>query len=172
MAKEKAHRMLEQKDEEIDELKQSILRGADSPITEASNMNSGEMVNNHQVADIGVDRQYLRVSLIKYLTFLAKGKVKEAMKLETVLWTVLQTPAEELEGLEKARKKKEAGVLGYLGYDWSSSSSVAKPLQVSQKSSTQKYLGQPLGAGQPISKGANKAQVFAGNPFEVSMEFD
>ena len=91
-------------------------------------MTAGEMVNNQQVIDGGVDKQYIRVSLIKYLTFLAKGKDKEAMKLETVLWTVLQTTANELEGLEKARKKRDAGVLGYMGYAWSSTSSVAKPL--------------------------------------------
>lgn len=91
IAKEKAHRMLEQKDEEIDELKSQLLRGGDSTssVMEASNMTAGEMVNNQQVMDGGVDKQYIRVSLIKYLTFLAKGKDKEAMKLETVLWTVL-----------------------------------------------------------------------------------
>lgn len=70
----------------------------------------------------------MRVTLIQYLIYLVKGKEKEAKKLETVLWTVLGTNKHELEALEKARKKKEAGVLGYMGYAWSSSSKVATPI--------------------------------------------
>jgi hypothetical protein len=66
--------------------------------------------------------------LIKYLTFLAKGDEKEAMTLEKVLFTVLATTQQELQGLEKARKKRNAGMMSY--FYASGKSSVATPLTV------------------------------------------
>lgn len=59
------------------------------------------------------DKTYIKITLIKYLEYLASGNEKEAMTLEKVLFTVLDTCGKELEGLEKARRKNNTGLMSY-----------------------------------------------------------
>ena len=69
--------MLEEKDTEIDKLKhQKIV------IEEEKHEPSHQ--NNY-------DKEYVKISLIKYLEYIAAGNEKEAMTLEKVLFTVLNT---------------------------------------------------------------------------------
>ena len=72
------------------------------------------------------DKQYIRITLIKYLEYMAAGNEKEAMTLEKVLFTVLSTSQKDLEGLEKARRKNNSGLLSY--FYTPQQISVAKPL--------------------------------------------
>ena len=58
---------------------------------------------NKEVDQLNLD--YIKNVLIRYLVYLAKGNMKEAMTLEKVLFTVLKVTAIDLTLLEKARKK-------------------------------------------------------------------
>lgn len=62
---------------------------------------------------------------------MAAGNEKEALTLEKVLFTVLSTSQKDLEGLERARRKNNSGLLSY--FYTPGQISVAKPLQIKKK---------------------------------------
>ena len=46
-----------------------------------------------------LDRDYIKNILLKYLEYMAKGEEKEALTLETVLFTVLEASSADLKAL-------------------------------------------------------------------------
>ena len=78
-----------------------------------------------------IDKQYIRITLLKYLEYMAAGNEKEAMTLEKVLFTVLSTEKQELLSLEKARRKNNSGLMSY--FYTPAQSNVAKPMKVAKK---------------------------------------
>lgn len=77
--------MLESKDAEIERLRCESHNDV-SVINQSLQMQTKLLKAS---ADGGVDKNYLRISLIKYLEYMAQGNEKEAMTLEKVLFTVL-----------------------------------------------------------------------------------
>lgn len=120
--KNKARQMLEDKDDEIDKLKQCDDLPSPTPAQnkETKQLSSGE-----------IDKQYIRITLLKYLEYMAAGNEKEAMTLEKVLFTVLSTEKQELLSLEKARRKNNSGLMSY--FYTPAQSNVAKPMKVAKK---------------------------------------
>jgi len=65
----------------------------------------------------GLDVEYVRSILLKYLEYLATGeKEKEALTLEKVLFTVLNASPQDLESLRKTRARNNTGIWSYF-YD-------------------------------------------------------
>lgn len=77
---------------------------------------------------------------MKYLEQLALGKSKEMKKLETVLFTLLEASESDIKLIKKARKKATGGILGY----FSSSSQVAKPIEIKKALGEKKKSEQAL----------------------------
>jgi len=86
--------MLEQKDTEISRLK-------DAAATSSEQRQEQHAVETLKHSD--VDSSYIRLTLIKYLEYMAQGNEKEALCLEKVLFTVLDAKPKELDSLLKAR---------------------------------------------------------------------
>lgn len=84
-SKQRAAHMLESKDAEIERLRCESHNDV-SVINQSLQMQTKLLKAS---ADGGVDKNYLRISLIKYLEYMAQGNEKEAMTLEKVLFTVL-----------------------------------------------------------------------------------
>ena len=78
----------------------------------------------------GLDRDYVRNILLKYLEYMACGEEKEALTLEKVLFTVLEATPENLASLEKARIKNNSGIMSYF---YSQGPQVAKPIKPGKK---------------------------------------
>ena len=77
----------------------------------------------------GLDVDYVRNILLKYLEYMASGEnEKMALTLEKVLFTVLNTSPEELASLEKTRKNNNRGIWSYF-YDLPNTQ-VAKPTKI------------------------------------------
>jgi hypothetical protein len=77
--KTRASLMLEQKDTEISRLKDAA--------TSSEQRQEQHAVETPKNSD--VDSSYLKLTLIKYLEYMAQGNEKEALCLEKVLFTVL-----------------------------------------------------------------------------------
>ena len=71
--------MLEQKDTEISRLKDAA----------SSSEQRQEQLTVETPKHSDVDSSYIRLTLIKYLEYMAQGNEKEALCLEKVLFTVL-----------------------------------------------------------------------------------
>jgi len=75
----------------------------------------------------GLDRDYVRSVLLKYLEYMAKGEEKEALTLEKVLFTVLEASPQDLSILEETRSKNNTGILSY--FYTPANITVAKPIK-------------------------------------------
>ena len=62
----------------------------------------------------GLDRDYVRTILLKYLEYMATGNEKEALTLEKVLFTVLEVSQNARVPLEKARIDHNSGLMSYV----------------------------------------------------------
>ena len=76
----------------------------------------------------GLDVDYVRNILLKYLEYMASGEnEKMALTLEKVLFTVLNASPEDLASLEKTRQNNNRGFWRYF-YDLPNTQ-VAKPIK-------------------------------------------
>ena len=76
----------------------------------------------------GLDVDYVRNILLKYLEYMASGEnEKMALTLEKVLFTVLNASPQDLASLEKTRKNNNRGIWSYF-YDLPNTQ-IAKPIQ-------------------------------------------
>ena len=83
----------------------------------------------------GLDRDYVRNILLKYLEYMACGEEKEALTLEKVLFTVLEVTPQNLASLEKARENNSS-IMSYIA---GIKAQVAKPIKPGKKRSTQNF---------------------------------
>ncbi len=91
--------------------------------------NTGSLIDDTQKVMLpkGLDTDYVRNILLKYLEYMASGEnEKEALTLEKVLFTVLNASPKDLAMLEKTRKKNNTGIWSYF-YDLPNSK-VARPV--------------------------------------------
>ena len=86
----------------------------------------------------GLDRDYVRNILLKYLEYMACGEEKEALTLEKVLFTVLEATPANLASLEKARIKNYSGIMSYF---YSQNPQVARPIKPGRKRTQNHGLG-------------------------------
>ena len=86
----------------------------------------------------GLDRDYVRNILLKYLEYMACGEEKEALTLEKVLFTVLEVTPQNLASLEKARIDNNSGLMSYI---YTINTKVAKPLKVKKRQAKNFGLG-------------------------------
>ena len=125
--------MLVEKDEEITRLKGGKIPADSGASQEQSQMTKDEVPQYVVPASSGVDRDYIKNILVKYLEYQAKGDQKEAMTLEKVLFTVLDANPKDLSELSKARGKNNTGLLSY--FYTPAQTSVAKPMKLRKQPS-------------------------------------
>ena len=119
--------MLVEKDREIEQLKGIVAQEEDeedSDKKEAGESGATDSVdkrstgslksaksNSMSTSEIPIDKSYLKVALIRYLEYAAKGEEKDALTMEKVLFTVLGATGLDLVELEKARVNKKSGII-------------------------------------------------------------
>lgn len=90
----------------------------------------------------GLDVDYVRNILLKYLEYMASGEnEKEALTLEKVLFTVLNATQTDLASLESARQKNNTGIMSYF-YDLPNTR-VAKPVKTRQRGGVNNFQNSP-----------------------------
>jgi hypothetical protein len=133
--------MLVEKDREIEQLKGIVAQEEDeedSDKKEAGESGATDSVdkrstgslksaksNSMSTSEIPIDKSYLKVALIRYLEYAAKGEEKDALTMEKVLFTVLGATGLDLVELEKARVNKKSGIMSY--FYGSNTAIIAKP---------------------------------------------
>ena len=75
----------------------------------------------------GLDRDYVRNILLKYLEYMATGEEKEALTLEKVLFTVLECSSDNLASLKKARIDHNSGLMSYVYTHMPTTAKAIKP---------------------------------------------
>ena len=102
----------------------------DKPDSGASLQENLDDVSLKGILPPGLDRDYVRNILLKYLEYMACGEEKEALTLEKVLFTVLEVTPQNLASLEKARIDNNSGLMSYI---YSIKPKVAKPIKPGKK---------------------------------------
>jgi hypothetical protein len=124
--------MLVKKDQEIKKLKNPKASDDNSAIDSDSSDSEEEKkkpaTENFQTLD-QTSRAYIKNVLMKYLVYQADALEKEAMMMETVLFTVLKVNETEIKELQDARiKSYNQGIMSYF---WAAESNkiVAHPVK-------------------------------------------
>ena len=123
----------------IEEEKQT----SDQPDSGASKQEAN--LDNIQLQGIlppGLDKDYVRTTLLKYLEYMATGEEKEALTLEKVLFTVLEVSDEHRKKVEKVRVDYNSGIMSYV---YTNIPKTAKAIKPGKKRKTAKNFG--LGPG-------------------------
>lgn len=132
----------------IEEEKQT----SDQPDSGASKQEAN--LDNIQLQGIlppGLDKDYVRTTLLKYLEYMATGEEKEALTLEKVLFTVLEVSDDHRKKVEKARVDYNSGIMSYV---YTNIPKTAKAIKPGKKRKTPVNFG--LGAGS-VQEAANVA---------------